>query len=79
METTTNQHLKIVGMLTVIYAFLHILLFLAIGSGTLLGCGISAVSTDVDGVVGGLITSTALTLFVLPILCVMFSRSQHYI
>jgi hypothetical protein len=57
METRTNQHLKIVGTLTVIYAFLHILLFLAIGSGTLLGCGISAVSTDVDGVVGGLITS----------------------
>lgn len=54
METTTNQHLKIVGTLTVIYAFLHILLFLVIGSGSLLGCGISAASADVDGVVGGL-------------------------
>ncbi len=57
MTVHTNQHLKIAGSLTTVFALLHILLFVLIGSGTLLGCGISVASTDADGVIGGLITS----------------------
>lgn len=50
----SSSHLKVLGLIEVVYGAIHVILFLALGTMSLLGCSICANSESLaDGVAAG--------------------------
>jgi len=54
MSRGVSGHLKVLGMIEAVYGAIHVIIFLAVGAMSLLGCSICANSDSlIDGVAAG--------------------------